>query len=55
MSGDDPAGYGQSIHVDQHHHRWTAQRGDDRWRCATCNAWISKLVDRAGRVIPLPR
>jgi len=40
-----------------HHHEWVAGGDDDRWRCSKpgCFAWISRLADRAGRIIPLPR
>lgn len=42
--------------VASHHHSWHAWTGDRVWRCTTpaCHAWISLLVDRDGKVIPLP-
>lgn len=56
MSAD--LSYGPTgIHVEAHQHTWHAWADDRVWRCTspTCGAWISRLCDRDGNVIPLPK
>lgn len=57
MTAVDTSYVADETPVVAHHHAWHAWSGDRVWRCTNpqCGAWISRLVDADGKVIPLPK